>query len=111
MGAIEADENPARMRFLRQRSKVKQLSAGVEHRRQDGQLDVRGQRCKNVIVPQRAAVAALDQPQVAGGIEAALPQVALQRVEIGGEVQLVGDDNVSPSGGGAVSLAGGLGDW
>ena len=92
--AIPADHHAAGVRLAGDRGNVEQLPAHKQHGGQHRQLHVRCEGGDNVVRVQRAAVAAPDEPQVAGRVEPALAQVALHGVQVGGEVEFVGHDDV-----------------
>jgi hypothetical protein len=85
--AVEADHHTGLMGRRRQPRDIEQLSRAVEHRRQQRQRDLVGHRGDHVLLGDGAAVTARDEHEIAVGIAAAVPDQALQRVDVGGEVE------------------------
>jgi hypothetical protein len=87
---VEAGHDPPLVRGAGEPRHVEHLRAAVDGRGQHQHRDLVRHRRDDVVLLQEAAVAALHEHEVLGGVEAAQAHLALEREDVGGEVELVG---------------------
>src|SRR5215218_8074911 len=92
VGAVEADRDTALVGGGRQALDVQELTGAIEDRREEDEGGFVGHGGDEVVLVEGATVSARDEDEVGIGIAAAQPDLALERVDVGREIEGAGDD-------------------
>ena len=90
MAAVEADNNLAFMGFGGKVCHIEQLSAAKEHGGEQSHGHVVGHQVYNCLFAERIAIGAAGKNQLGIGVEAAQFYLAFEGVNVGGEVECIG---------------------